>query len=78
MTLLNRNDPPNYGADVPISMPQVSKNRVLVPMYGFGYNKYGICHDISQADLEELSIPRYRPYDPTSPHNKRGDEDLDG
>lgn len=77
MSLLNRREGPGYGSDTPISMPKVPRNRPIIPMYGFAYNQYGICHDISKAELAELSTPRYAPYDPSSPHNHKGDSDLD-
>lgn len=78
MSLLDRRQSPGYGADVPVSVPKVPNNRPLVAMYGFAYNRYGICHDISEAELAELSVPKYAPFDPTSAHNRRGDDDVDG
>ncbi len=78
MSLINQRQGPGYGADVPVSMPVAPKNRPLIPMYGFAYNQFGICHDLSHADIEAMVRARYAPYDPTSPHNRRGDADLDG
>lgn len=78
MSLINRESGPGYGADVRVSMPKVPNNRPLVPMYGFAFNRFGLCHDISSAELAEMSVPKYAPFDPTSPNNRRGDDDVDG
>lgn len=78
MSLINQRSGPGYGADVPVSMPKVPNNRPIVPMYGFAFNRFGICHDLSEADLAEMSVPKYAPYDPTAPGNRKGDRDVDG
>jgi len=72
--MLNREDPPVYGADVPVSMPQPPAHEVIVPMYGFGYTRYGLCHDITEAEAKELGTPRYRPA--RGANTRRGDTDV--
>ncbi|MGA5598419.1 hypothetical protein ACPCSE_29715 [Streptomyces cellulosae] len=55
-----------WGADVPISMPQpLRRDQVsLVPMGGFTMTVDGLFPDLSSADAERLSTPAYAPYDP--------------
>lgn len=51
----------SWSADVPISMPQPSAHDVLVPMFGFGYNQFGISHDINEVDYMNLRRPAQAP-----------------
>lgn len=55
-----------WGADVPISMPQPLRpgQEALVPMGGFVMTIDGLFPDMSAADYERLSTPAYAPYDP--------------
>lgn len=69
-------DRPSYSSDVPISMPIPPKDNVLVPMYGFGFTQYGLFHDITQGEYEELRTPTNRPEDPSMP-TVRGDEGVE-
>ncbi len=57
-----------WGADVPISMPQPLRpdQESLVPMGGFTMTLDGLFPDLSTADHERLATPSYRPYDPTN------------
>jgi hypothetical protein len=67
----------NWAADVPISMPQPNEHAVMVPMYGFAYNQYGITHDINDVDYMNLRRPAMAPeVDPG--HVVHGDADVDG
>lgn len=67
---------PTYSSDVPISMPIPPENDVLVPMYGFGFTQYGLFHDITRDEYEELRKPTVRPEDP-SMRTVRGDEGVE-
>jgi len=56
-----------WGADVPISMPQPlrSDQEALVPMGGgFVMTLDGLFPDMSAADHERLATPTYAPFDP--------------
>lgn len=55
-----------WGADVPVSMPQPLRadQEALVPMGGFAMTIDGLFPDLSAADHERLAIPVYAPYDP--------------
>lgn len=52
-----------YSSDVAISMPEPydAMNPTLVPMGGFGVTRFGLQHDLSKADAEELRRPSYSP-----------------
>lgn len=54
-----------WGADVPVSMPQpLRADQVpLVPMNGFVMTIDGLFPDMSAADHERLATPVYAPYD---------------
>jgi hypothetical protein len=55
-----------WGADVPVSMPQPLPSDVegIVPMGGFVMTENGLFFDLSAADHERLSVPTYTPHDP--------------
>lgn len=55
-----------WGADVPVSMPQPLRadQVALVPMNGFVMTLDGLWPDMSAADHERLATPAYAPYDP--------------
>lgn len=55
-----------WGADVPVSMPQPLRadQAALVPMGGFVMTLDGLFPDMSAADHERLATPAYAPYDP--------------
>lgn len=57
-----------WGADVPISMPQPLPQgyESVVPMDGFTMTHLGLFHDLTSADHERLSRPSYAPHDPTT------------
>lgn len=57
-----------WGADVPISMPQPLRadQEGIVPMGGFVMTADGLWPDMSRADHERLATPYYAPYNPTS------------
>lgn len=60
-------EPINWGADVPVSMPQPldEANPGLVPMDGFCFTSAGLAHDLSRADWERLVVPTFAPEIPT-------------
>lgn len=51
----------DWGADVPVSMPEPPAEQGLVPMYGFVFTASGLFHDLTQAEHERLSLPTYAP-----------------
>ena len=51
----------SWGTSVPISMPQPTEDDVIVPMFGFGYSKYGIRHDITREELLRYRRPTFAP-----------------
>lgn len=51
----------NWASDAPISMPQPNEHAVMVPMFGFGYNQYGITHDINAVDYMNFRRPSKAP-----------------
>jgi hypothetical protein len=51
----------SWGASTPISMPQPTDDDVLVPMFGFGYTKYGIRHDLTSEDYMRYRRPTFAP-----------------
>jgi hypothetical protein len=55
-----------WGADVPISMPQPLRadQEAIVPMGGFVMTLDGLYPDMSAADHERLATPAYAPYNP--------------
>lgn len=50
-----------WGTDGVISMPKPSPNSVLIELgdSGFVFTKGGIAHNITDADIEELSTPGF-------------------
>lgn len=74
--MINPKDPPYYAADTLISMPVAPRDRPIIPMYGFAMTKYGIVHDITPSEAEELAVPRYAPLKRNLPEI-RGDAKLD-
>ena len=50
-----------WGSDVPISMPQPTKDQILIDMGAHGFTVNGLQHNISQADLEEYTQPTFSP-----------------
>lgn len=72
-------NPINWGADVPVSMPQPldESNPALIPMDGFAFTWNGIAHDLSQADWEIRAIPTFAPRQPVA-DVVRYDAGLDG
>lgn len=53
--------PPIWSSDTRISIPEPSPHPVVVPMYGFGFSQYGICHDLTDVEYEAMRTPTYRP-----------------
>lgn len=55
-----------WGADVPVSMPQPLPAGLAgqVPMGGFTMTELGLFHDLSRADHERLTRPAFAPYNP--------------
>lgn len=55
-----------WGADVPVSMPQPLPSGIasIVPMDGFTMTEFGLFHDLTAADHERLATPTYAPQDP--------------
>lgn len=50
-----------WGADVPISMPDVPAYPSLVPMGGFGFGLGGLVPDIDAATREAIAVPYIAP-----------------
>lgn len=50
-----------WGTDGPVSMPVPPKGQKLVTYGGFTFTEYGIAHDVTEADLEEVLGPTYAP-----------------
>lgn len=67
---------PVWGADVPISMPVTSGDPGLVPMFGFTMGQYRLMHDITQTEMEALSVPVYAPERPAA-QSVADDAELD-
>jgi hypothetical protein len=67
---------PVWGADVPISMPVASGDPALVPMFGFAMSQYRLVHDITQTEMEALSVPIYAPERPAA-QSVADDAELD-
>lgn len=66
-----------WSADVPISMPKPSEHQMLVPMFGFAYNQFGIAHDINEVDYINYRRPAHAPE--SMPGDVvHDDADLDG
>jgi hypothetical protein len=57
-----------WGADVPVSMPQPLRadQEAIVPMGGFVMTLDGLFPDMSAADHERLATPSYMPYSPAA------------
>lgn len=53
----------DWASDVPISMPEPpsTKTPVLVDMGGYGFTVLGLTHNLTTADVEELSTPFFSP-----------------
>lgn len=66
---------PVWISDVPVSMPQPSEHDALVPMFGWVFTKFGLAHEITEAEYRELRVPHSTPEDP-SQTVVRGDEGL--
>lgn len=50
-----------WGADVPVSMPDVPREPALIHMGAFGFGLGGMVHDITPATREALSTPHRAP-----------------
>lgn len=74
--MINPNDPPYYAADTLVSMPVAPKYKPIIPMYGFAMTAFGIVHDITPEEADELAVPRYSPRRMDLPE-VRGDAKLD-
>lgn len=55
----------NWGTDGPPSLPSVPSQDypMLVDLSGsgFGFTAGGICHNVTQSDVEELATPSFSP-----------------
>ena len=69
------NQPPVWSSDVRISIPQPPAEKVLVPMFGFGFTQFGLFHDLTEVEYEFLHIPSYSPELPVN-EVVYGDEDV--
>lgn len=58
-----------WGSDVPVSMPQPLPEGYdsIVPMGGFTMTQFGLFPDMTAADHERLTHPKFAPHDPTRP-----------
>lgn len=53
-----------WSSDVPVSMPLVSENQLMVSMDGFAFSTGGMAHDLTDADATRISIPDFTPEHP--------------
>lgn len=67
--------PPLWSSDVRISIPQPPDDTVVVPMFGFGMTRYGLFHDLTDAEYEYLRVPSYSPQMPAG-DVVYGDQDV--
>lgn len=51
----------NWGADVPVSMPEPPATPAIVPMEGMAFGVDGICHPITEDEVAEIATPTYGP-----------------
>ena len=53
----------HWSTDTPISAPEAppADVPVLTDFGGFGFSMNGIVHNVSEADLEEMTTPMYAP-----------------
>ena len=51
----------DWGANTRISMPVSPSNPRMVSMGGFSFTTSGIAHDLSESEVEDLSIPPFSP-----------------
>lgn len=52
-----------WGSDTPVSIPTPKNPREAVTDLGdgWGFGQYGLVHNLSLADWEELVVPNYSP-----------------
>jgi hypothetical protein len=67
--------PPVWSSDVPISIPQAPADQVLIPMFGFGFTRFGLVHDLTEVEQEYLRTPSYSPERPGDVVYEDGDVD---
>ncbi len=69
------NQPPVWSSDVPISIPRAPADPVLVQMFGFGFTRFGLVHDLTEVEQEFLRPPSYSPNQPGDVVS--GDQDVE-
>jgi hypothetical protein len=52
---------PVWSSDTRISVPVPPDDPILVPMYGFGFTRFGLFHDLSSTDYDYMRSPTYAP-----------------
>lgn len=50
-----------WASDAPISLPDPPVAPGVVPMEGFVFTVDGICHDLTEVDIEHMTTPTYGP-----------------
>lgn len=55
------NDAPVWSSDTRISIPEAPDDPILVPMYGFGFTRWGLAHNLTDAEYEHFRRPTYAP-----------------
>lgn len=51
----------NWASSTKPSLPVAPSDERLVKMGGFAFTQWGIAHDLSQAEVEAMSIPDFFP-----------------
>lgn len=51
----------DWGADVPVSIPEPNEREIKVGFSGMGFTTGGITHDITEAEREDLLMPSFAP-----------------
>ncbi len=59
---MRRSPRPDWASDGPVSIPDPPSGEIYSRFAGWCFSAGGIHHDISEADVEELSNPPIAPY----------------
>lgn len=53
----------HWATDTPISFPEPAPNDVpvLTDFQGFGFSMNGLVHNLTQADVDEMTTPMFAP-----------------
>lgn len=59
-----------WASDVPVSMPEplADASALRIPMAGFCFTEYGLRHDLTYEQWEQVRRPHFAPvFDPSEP-----------